>query len=100
MATKDDDTICSEISAHINKQGGQRSSWYVGIAADIKQRLHGDHRVPENDHWFIWRETFSANDARAVEKALIEWGCAGGPGGGDSNTRFVYAYLKTPVTEP
>lgn len=100
MAAIDNETIIAEISAHISKQGGHRSSWYVGIAADIEQRLHGDHGVPKKDHWFIWREAFSDDDARSIEKELLEWGCDGGSGGGDRNTRFVYAYLKTSDTEP
>jgi hypothetical protein len=99
MAAQDNQAICNEISAHINKQAGDKKSWYVGIAANIARRLHGDHQVPEKDHWFIWREAKSAGDARTVEKALHDWGCDGGPGGGDATTKFVYAYLKTSVTK-
>lgn len=100
MAAKSVKTICDEIAGHINAQGGQKQAWYVGIAADIAQRLHGDHRVPNENHWFIWREAFSSDDARAIEKAFLEWGCDGGPGGGDHTTRFVYAYLKAAGTKP
>lgn len=98
MAAKDTEVICSEISEHINKQAGPRQKWYVGIASNVKARLHGDHQVPEKDHWFIWRQAHSADDARAIEKAFLEWGCDGGPGGGDHTTKFVYAFLQTAVT--
>lgn len=97
---KDVQTIVSEFNAHIRKQGGNFENWYVGITQDIEQRLFGDHKVPRKDHWFIHREAFTSDDARAVEKAFLEWGCDGGTGGGDEDTCFVYAYLKTSVTDP
>ena len=53
MTVKGVKTICDEIASHISAQGGAKNTWYVGIAADIPQRLHGDHRVPKVDHWFI-----------------------------------------------
>jgi hypothetical protein len=98
MQVKDSDTICNEISDHISKQGSSRSSWYVGIASNVKQRLHGDHNVPEKNYWFIWRKAESSSHARAIEKAFLDWGCDGGSGGGDSQTTFVYAYLKSGST--
>lgn len=100
MTVKSVKTICDEIARHISAQGGAKNTWYVGIAADITQRLHGDHRVPEVDHWFIWHEASTSDEARIIEKAFLEWGCDGGPGGGDHTTRFVYAYLKTSGTNP
>lgn len=100
MTAKDVKTICADIAAQINKEGSVKKSWYVGIAADVTERLHGDHRVPEKEHWYIWREAFTSGEARAIEKAFLEWGCDGGPGGGDDKTRYVYAYLKTSVTSP
>ncbi len=97
---KDAQTIYNEIVAHINKQGGPRSSWYVGITQDVDQRLFGTHKVPREGHWYIYREANTAQAARNIEKALLEWGCDGGTGGGDSNAEFVYAYLMTAVTDP
>lgn len=100
MAALDANTIRDQIYAHIQKQGGAAEQWYIGIASDIDRRLHGDHNVPRSNHWFIYREAHTANDARAVEKVFLDWGCDGGPGGGDETTCFVYAYLKTVVTAP
>lgn len=97
---KDAQTIVNEFNAHIQKQGGRSSAWYVGITQDIDQRLFGDHSVPRENHWFIHREAYTSNDARAVEKVFLDWGCDGGGGGGDDDARFVYAYLKTSVTDP
>lgn len=89
-----------EILAHIQKQGGSFSAWYCGITQSIKSRLHGDHKVPDKDHWFIHRKCVNDEAARAVEKALLDQGCDGGGGGGDENAVHVYAYLKTSITEP
>ena len=89
-----------EIVAHIKKQGGAYSSWYCGITENIKNRLHGDHKVPEKDHWRIYRECKNSDAARNVEKAILKLGCDGGPGGGDNDAVFVYAYLKTAITGP
>jgi hypothetical protein len=93
-------TIADQIAEHINRQGASRSNWYVGITADVQQRLHGDHGVPSADYWFIVRKAPSAEHARSVEKSFLEWGCDGGPGGGDHRAVFVYAYLKSHITTP
>jgi len=92
-------TIFNEIRQHIADQGGPRRGWYAGIASHT-DRLFVDHGVPRQDHWFIFRRARSAADARAIEKALLDWGCDGGPGGGDGDTVIVYAYLKTSITNP
>jgi len=98
---KDEKTILQEIVSHIKKEGGSFSSWYSGITSDVKSRLHGDHNVPEKDHWFITREASSNQAARRIEKTLIEqYGTDGGPGGGDTNSTMVYSYKKTSITDP
>jgi hypothetical protein len=56
-----------EILAQIQKQGGEFSTWYCGITQNINNRLHGDHKVPEKGHWFIYRKCVSDEAARAVE---------------------------------
>jgi len=103
---KDANAIYQEIVAHITKQtnqdGGKASSWYVGIAKSQEQRLHTDHKVPKENHWFIIRKCANDTDARAVEAALHKnHGCDGDIGGGDATTVLVYAYLKAAgVTDP
>ena len=89
-----------EIIAYIAKQGGAYSTWYCGITSNIESRLFGDHNVPRQDYWFIASDCGNSASARAVEKALLVLGCDGGGGGGDANSRFVYAYLKTYITNP
>ena len=97
MAKQNANEIAQQITAYIDNSGAARSRWYVGIASDIKQRLFSDHNVG-TQNW-IWREAFSADDARAIEKYFHQLGCQGGPGGGDESTRFVYAYLITATTK-
>ena len=90
--------ILEAIHGHIVKSGKPLSQWYVGIAADAKTRLFDDHQVPEKNHWWIYREAASDQDARAVEKAFLNAGAQGGPGGGGNDTTFVYAYVITQQT--
>jgi len=101
MAALSQQQIYDQIMEHIGKEGGSFSSWYVGIASDPKQRLFNDHQVPTENAWFIYREAFTADDARAVEKYILDnHHTDGGTGGGDNTTKFVYAYKKTVHTNP
>lgn len=86
--------VCKEIVAHIEKQGGPTSNWYIGITGDWDRRLFADHQVPRQNHWYIVRQCHSCADARLVERALLGQGFDGGPCGGDDSTVYVYAYLK------
>lgn len=91
----------NEILAHIQKQGGPFSEWYCGITENIQNRLFRDHNVPEKDHWYMYRQCVNSDAARSVEKALLDdHGCDGGTGGGDDDADYIYAYLKTSVTNP
>ena len=93
--------ITNDIIAHVNRQGGPFALWYVGITSDTTSRLHVDHKVPEENHWFITRNAGTVQSARNIEALLIEnYEMDGGPGGGDDDSIHVYAYLKTSVTDP
>ena len=91
--------IYNEITAHIKSSPNGASDWYAGITQDVDQRLFGAHNVPRKGAWYIYRVCLTSNDARRVEEALINWGCDGGNGGGDSDAVYVYAYLKTAGTK-
>jgi hypothetical protein len=90
-------SLTNEIHQHILKHGGRPSEWYVGVARHT-DRLFVDHRVAKVGGWWIFRQCGDSETARAIEKAFIDWGCAGGCGGGDSYTTIVYAYLMTSTT--
>ena len=100
MTIQTTQTIYDEMIAHMQREGGRPSSWYAGITEDIDARLFGDHNVPRKGHWFVYRRAQSHQAARAVERALLQYGCDGGTGGGDVDARFVYAYKKTSITIP
>ena len=88
--------IVAEINSHIIQSGSQYyKEWYCGITSDIEQRLHGDHNVPHQNHWFIWRKATSDDESRQAEATMLEKGCKGGGGGGDEDSVFVYAYKIT-----
>lgn len=101
MSALSEQQIHDEILAYIQKEGSQYSSWYIGIASNPRERLFSDHQVQEENSWWIFREAFSSQSARKVEKYIIEnYGTDGGFGGGDENTKYVYAYKKTNTTNP
>jgi hypothetical protein len=91
-------TALNEIKAHIDERGGDYRNWYAGIAADAQHRLFNDHNVDKANGQWIYRNAGSNTAARQAEDALHRLGCKGGPGGGDGDTRFVYAYRITPTT--
>lgn len=90
--------IINEIHAYILRIGGHQSNWYVGIANDPRDRLFNGHGVGEHGGVWIHINAGTETIARAVEKSFLDWGCAGGGGGGDANTCYVYAYQITPRT--
>jgi hypothetical protein len=90
--------IIADIDAHMQARGGTNSDWYVGIAADPRERLFVAHCVDEKNDVWIFRQADSHTIARAVEKAYHAVGCKGSHGGGDDTTTFVYAYRITPST--
>jgi hypothetical protein len=88
--------IISDIKNHI---GSNFNNWYIGIAADPRQRLFVDHNVDEKNGSWIFREAQSSNEARDTEIYLIDkLGTKGDSGGGDNTTKFVYAYRITSTT--
>ena len=100
MTVVSEEKAYEDILAHIKKQGGDYKSWYAGITSDVKQRLFTEHKVPEKNAWRIHRQCADDIDSRKVEADLLELGCDGGDGGGDSSAVYVYAYLKTSQTTP
>ena len=100
MEPQDREQVLNKIAAYIKEQGGGYPAWYCGIASDWEDRLFNQHKVPKKNHWRITKQCHNNNDARIVETALHELDCDGGPGGGDEATVYVYAYLKSSITEP
>lgn len=89
----------NEIIAYIRENGGIYSDWYVGIAADPRDRLFNNHGVMEKGGSWIYCPCETSNDARSVEKYFLDrLNAKGGSGGGDYTTKSVYAYRITSYT--
>lgn len=92
--------VIREINDYIYKGGGGYADWYIGIATDPRVRLFNDHSVEkESDSW-IFRDCNTDANARNVEEYFLNKGCDGGAGGGDSSTKYAYAYKKNSHTRP
>jgi hypothetical protein len=91
-------SLSSEIDAYILKSAIPYRSWYVGITADIPERLFGYHQVSRENAWWIYRRCPNATEARALEAAYHKAGCKGAGGGGDWDSIYIYAYVITPST--
>ncbi len=100
MTGQNAEQIRDEILAYQRIQGGTSASWYVGITAEIEWRLFGEHHVPPANHWYICRQAASSTVAHEAEQALLALGFDGGHARDGEDGVFVYAYLKTAVTEP
>jgi hypothetical protein len=86
------ETGIADIKAHVAECGGSYPQWYVGVAADARQRLFNDHAVSEKGDSWIYRQCTSSDVARAVEKHFLAQSMKGGSGGGDDTSDYVYAY--------
>jgi len=92
--------IIHDFDSHMKQEGNGYRNWYVGITSDPRARLFDEHQVSETNGWWIFRTATTTDSARAVEDHFLALGCDGGPGGGDTRTRCVYAYRKTFNTAP
>jgi hypothetical protein len=84
-----------DIEDHIANCGGSYNDWYCGIASDPRQRLFSDHNVDEKKDAWIFRVCENETTARNVERYFLGKGCRGDEGGGDWQTKYVYAYKIT-----
>lgn len=91
-------SIAGAIDSHIAANGGSHAAWYVGIASDPNDRLLNGHNANSQNNAARFWDAQNDETARAVEQHFFKKGCKGGPGGGDSSTRYVYAYRITNST--
>ena len=92
--------IYNAILKHMDDSGVAYANWYVGIATDPRARLFTDHNVDEAGGTWIFRDAGSDGNARAIEKFIIDTHkTKGDTGGGDTTTRYVYAYVITGTTK-
>lgn len=87
-----------EVTRDIDSVGLKSEEWYVGITGDIINRLYVDHCVIKSDPHH-YKKASSADVARGVEGAFLDYGLEGG-GGGDETTDTVYIYKRAKHTNP
>jgi len=90
--------IISAFNVYMGARSTSYNEWYVGVAADPRQRLFNDHAVSEHADAWIYDSCSSTREAREIEHYFITQGTRGGPGGGDADTKSVYAYKITSRT--
>ncbi|MYA37111.1 MAG: hypothetical protein F4193_06940 [Candidatus Dadabacteria bacterium] len=95
---KSKSVIIEEIQRYITNRGGDLREWYVGIAANPRERLFDDHSVNKQNGTWIFRTAESSTVAREIEQYFLERGARGGSGGGSINSMSVYAYRVTAQT--
>ena len=84
--------IIEDMQSYITQRGGGIGGWYVGIAAKPKERLFDDHSVDKEKDAWIYCTASSDSVARDIEKHFLDKGTKGGTGGGDEDSKSVYAY--------
>jgi hypothetical protein len=89
----------AKIRSHVGARGGSYSQWYAGVTATPRERLFDGHAVEERNGVWIWVLCTTSAVAREVEDYFIAFGMQGGSGGGDANSRYVYAYKITRTTK-
>lgn len=87
-----------EIDDVIHKGGGSYSTWYIGVAANPRERLFAGHNVDEQGGGWLYREAGSESSARDMETVFLKKGCKGGPLGEDFRPHYIYAYKMTRTT--
>lgn len=96
MFSQDELRIISDIKNYAAQHPSYWKDWYFGIAADPKQRLFVDHSVSEVDDVWIYSPCINSESARKIEDYFVsELKTKGDAGGGDNNTKYVYAYQIT-----
>lgn len=96
-----EDQIKTDIKDYMAKHGGEYIDWYVGITADPRTRLFEGHAVDEKSDAWIYKQAYNSAAARRVEAYFVDTlGTDGGPGGGDEDADYVYAYKKQAHTNP
>lgn len=90
-----------KVRGYIEANGGEFGRWFVGVAADPKDRLACEHSFNHQTGRAIVVGTLSMREALAAESALRKGhGCCGWKELPDEAARFVYAFLMTATTRP
>jgi hypothetical protein len=90
-------SVEKEIDNRIHRSKRGYPDWYVGIAANPRERLFLGHNVSELNGTWLYRDAGSVFTARDIEAIFIEKGCKSGITRED-DPHYVYAYQMTRTT--
>jgi hypothetical protein len=90
-------TVEKEIDNRIHRSKRGYPDWYVGIAANPRERLFQGHNVSEPAGAWLYRDVGSVSTAKDIEAIFIKKGCKSGSTKED-NPHYVYAYKMTRTT--
>lgn len=96
---KTSEIIVNDIEKYIlTCPGKYYSEFYIGITNDPEIRLFSEHHVDIHEGCWTFHRAIDIEQARAVEKNMLDKGMKGGPGGGTSTSIYVYCYQMTAET--
>ena len=90
-------SVEKEIDVRISRSKTGYPGWYVGIAADPRERLFTGHNVDEGGGAWFYKDAGTEFMAKAIEATFMKKGCKGAPAKG-SSSHHVYAYRMTRTT--
>lgn len=91
-----------EFLAFIKKHGGDFSDWYIGIAADPKDKLKAHHKVDQDKDAWTYKQALTFQACRTVQRFFQDkLNMDGEPLlRGDEDTDCVYLFKKNERTSP
>ena len=101
MAGKPRSAIIKDIEEHVDKNGGDFATWYVGVTANPKRSLFTQHRLRTAGDAWISRRAMDELQAAEVEdyfRSVRRTKAGNGRAGADDV--FVYAYKMKAHTRP
>lgn len=66
----------------------------IGITKDPERRLFSEHKITDKSYWWMYTKAENEDTARDVELHFLRMGMKGGYGGGDSESVYVYCFVK------
>jgi len=85
--------IIDEFKSHIQRYGGEYSSWHVGVCSSIWHELLAQNKTK---HLLILRQAYSSYVAAEVLDYFVnKRGTDGSTGPDNSNGDIIYAYKKS-----
>ena len=94
------ESLINSIKSKIMTGDQDFSSWYVGIANNVKRKLFEDHNVNEQNGIWIYVTAPDNAAARTTKSYFVQNRVAANDLDDEVGGLIVYAYKKTPSTRP